>query len=267
MGIRIKNWRKFQHYKRRNPPWIRLYHDLLRDPEWFELSDGASRLLVNLWLIASEDGINGELPSMKQIAFRLRKKVAEIELLISELDHWLECDASTMLADCVQDARPETESEAESETEKKKYAFRGRIINLTPKDHATWMKTYSRLNLDAELRSMDDWLSSLPDGDQRRVGWFHVVSGALKNRHNKGNGKKPRGSVGPQRRWSDVRYDYEQKFGKVEALKMFSLDLERGTNALVCSNDEAEERVSGQSPLEETGLRDVLPALQAMDNT
>jgi hypothetical protein len=59
--MKIKNWKKLQHYKDRKPPWIKLYRDLLDDPEWHELSGDDAKHLIMLWLIASEDE-NGVLP-------------------------------------------------------------------------------------------------------------------------------------------------------------------------------------------------------------
>lgn len=57
--VTIKNWARYQHYKHRSPPWIRLYGDLL-DPKacpWYRgLSDNAARFLVELWLAARRDG-------------------------------------------------------------------------------------------------------------------------------------------------------------------------------------------------------------------
>jgi len=44
--MKIKNWHKFQHYKHRNPPWIKLHRGLLDDPEWFALSGDASKVLA-----------------------------------------------------------------------------------------------------------------------------------------------------------------------------------------------------------------------------
>ena len=29
--MRIKNWNRFQHFKDRKPPWIKLYRDILDD--------------------------------------------------------------------------------------------------------------------------------------------------------------------------------------------------------------------------------------------
>lgn len=115
--MRVKNWEKFQHYKNRKPPWIRLYRDLLDDPEFFELSGDAVKHLLMFWLIASEDPeMKGELPAVKVLAFRLRTTVKKTESSIAELYHWLEYDASDMQADCPQHATPDQiRSEAESD--------------------------------------------------------------------------------------------------------------------------------------------------------
>ena len=110
---RIKNWHKFQHYKHRDPPWIKLHRGLLNDPEWFALSGDASKMLACCWLLASEH--DGELPPVKTMAFRLRMTERRVTELISQLDHWLEHDASKMLAERKQDATTETETETETE--------------------------------------------------------------------------------------------------------------------------------------------------------
>ena len=36
MSTTPKNWSDFQHYKERNPPWIRLHRSLLDNFEWAE---------------------------------------------------------------------------------------------------------------------------------------------------------------------------------------------------------------------------------------
>lgn len=86
--MRIKNWSKFQHFKDRKPPWVKLYRDLLDDMEWHLLDAEASKLLVMLWLIASEDA--GELPDIKTLAFRLRMSEKQVNECISRLGHWVE---------------------------------------------------------------------------------------------------------------------------------------------------------------------------------
>lgn len=51
--ISIKNWSKFQHYRTRNPPWIKLYNSLLDDYEFTSLAPESKLLLIHLWLLAS----------------------------------------------------------------------------------------------------------------------------------------------------------------------------------------------------------------------
>jgi hypothetical protein len=120
--MRIRNWDKFQHYTHRCPPWIKLYRDLLNDHEWMSLSGDASKLLACCWLIASEQA--GELPELGVIAWRVRMDPTLVAKLFSELDHWIEHDASDTLAPCKHNAsevllqsRVETETETETETE------------------------------------------------------------------------------------------------------------------------------------------------------
>ena len=114
--MKIKNWNKFQHFKDRKPPWVKLYRDLLDDIEWHELDPKASKVLTMLWLIASED--DGNIPSTKQLAFRLRMPEKETEVCISKLSHWLEQDDITTISERYQDDALETERETEKEREK-----------------------------------------------------------------------------------------------------------------------------------------------------
>ena len=119
--MRIKNWNKFQHFKDRKPPWVKLYRDLLDDIEWHELDPQASKVLVMLWLIASED--EGNIPALKQLAFRLRLSEKETEVCIIKLSHWLEQDDINAISTRYQDDAPETETETETELEKETELF------------------------------------------------------------------------------------------------------------------------------------------------
>ena len=116
MAVKIRNWETFQHYKQRKPPWIKLYREVLEDKEWYDLSGDSAKGLIMLWLIASE--ADGYLPDSKTLAFRLRISENRVNALLSDCSHWLEEDASNMLALRYQDAMPETETETEKETEK-----------------------------------------------------------------------------------------------------------------------------------------------------
>jgi hypothetical protein len=118
MRLRPRNWSAFQHYKRRNPPWVKLHKDLLDDFEFQSLPLASRALAPMLWLIASEtsDGmINAE---DRILAFRLRATVTELEDAIGPLIQAgffiREQGDGGPPAPCQRDATPETETEAET---------------------------------------------------------------------------------------------------------------------------------------------------------
>ena len=116
--MKIKNWSKFQHFKDRKPPWIKLYRDILDDMNWHQLDPLASKVLVMCWLIASED--DGQIPDAKTLAFRLRMSEKQISDCLIKLSHWLEQGDITPISERYQDDAPETETERETKTETKK---------------------------------------------------------------------------------------------------------------------------------------------------
>jgi len=108
-----RNWKKFQHYNNRCPPWIKVQNDLLKDPDWFALKDSKSAwVLINIWLIASED-VDGKLPDSRTLAFRLQMSESELEKHLSVLKQWLIDNDSIMLASCKQSGVTETERETD----------------------------------------------------------------------------------------------------------------------------------------------------------
>jgi len=118
--MRVRNWETYQHYSKRRPPWIKVHRKLLDSPQWFALSDEAARVLVELWLIASEseDGsIDADIPTL---AFRLRRASDVLARSVKSLsdNDFLDLD-SAMLAECYQLAIPEREGERETEGEQR----------------------------------------------------------------------------------------------------------------------------------------------------
>ena len=110
--LKVKNWEKFQHFKDRKPPWIKLYRELLDDINWHELDPMCAKLLVNIWLIASEAvDKSGALPDIKTLAFRCRVSESVIKTTVSKLSHWLIQDDINVISHRHQDATPETETE------------------------------------------------------------------------------------------------------------------------------------------------------------
>ena len=111
--MKIKNWSKFQHFKDRKPPWVKLHRDILDDMEWHELSPVAAKVLVSLWLIASEH--DGDLPDIRKLAFRMRMTEKAVESALSDLSHWLVQDDINVISKPGQDDSVETETETETE--------------------------------------------------------------------------------------------------------------------------------------------------------
>lgn len=115
---KIKNWKKYQHYKDRNPPWIKLHRTLLTDRLFMKLDPSASKLLVVCWLLAAEDSKNdGTLPCIEDISFRTHMSEEDVKAAFLKLNHWIEDNSSNVLASCQQDATLETETETETEVE------------------------------------------------------------------------------------------------------------------------------------------------------
>ena len=116
---RIKNWKEFQHFKDRSPPWIKLHKNILDNRDIGVLSDKAFRVLVLIWLLASEDKQKiGSLPSVEDIAFRLRMDKSMIIKCLGELDNFLISSDIKPISRRYQLDVPETETETEGETEK-----------------------------------------------------------------------------------------------------------------------------------------------------
>lgn len=120
MSYRIKGWAKFQHFKDRRPPWIKLYREILEDPDWHDLDGDTAKVLVALWLLASEDeDQEGKLPEARRLAFRLRMSETKVTQALSKLSHWLEQDDINVISDGHQDDAPETEKRQIKETDKR----------------------------------------------------------------------------------------------------------------------------------------------------
>jgi hypothetical protein len=90
--MRIKNWDKFQHFKHKSDmKWFKCYgRDLLNDPDFMKMDDVKQATLFKLWCLASES--NGVIGMIPDIAFRLRKPIAFVEKILTELDTWIISD-------------------------------------------------------------------------------------------------------------------------------------------------------------------------------
>ena len=172
--MKIKNWSQFQHFKDRRPPWIKLYRDLLDDIEWHELDPKASKVLVMLWLIASEN--EGILPDAKRLAFRLRMSEKDVDNVISKLSHWLEQDDIKAISERHQHDRLETETETETERETELSVepasgsqpvveipvVGGKVFAVGQQMIDEWSRAYPAVGVESELLKMRAWSLSNP---------------------------------------------------------------------------------------------------------
>lgn len=155
--FRVKNWTDFQHYKKRSPPWIRLYRKLLDDRVFMDLPDASRALAPCMWLLASESD-DGSVPAdLEDLAWRLRKSVGWLTKALKPLvDGGFLEDASNVLAECLQRAIPdqirsETDQRRAEQTPKNGFAsFWAAYPRKVKKKEAftAWEKIKS---LDAEL--------------------------------------------------------------------------------------------------------------------
>ena len=88
--LRVKEWEKYQHYKKKNKnynneqKWFMFYgRRNLMDHEFMSQTIEQREFLVMSWCIGSQD--NGFLPSVDQIAFLLRRSNEVVEMLLQEL--------------------------------------------------------------------------------------------------------------------------------------------------------------------------------------
>lgn len=119
--LRVRNLDRYQHYKQRNPPWVKLHQTLLENYEFVMLPDAAKAHAICIVLLSSRMGnklpndagwIKGKIGAQSRV---------DLPLLLGSgfLEEWNE-DASESLAVCAQSADSERETEREGETETEK---------------------------------------------------------------------------------------------------------------------------------------------------
>ena len=54
--FRVTNWDQYQHYKDRDPSWIKLYARLLDSYAFAALADNSKWHLIGIFLLASKQG-------------------------------------------------------------------------------------------------------------------------------------------------------------------------------------------------------------------
>lgn len=190
--LTVKNWRKFQHYKNRTPPWIKLHWELFSSEDWVMLDDASKLLAIACMLIASRnDGCVPNNPAyIRRIAYLDQTPnltpLIEIGFLQKTLADDSEC--KRLQADDCPETETETDTELEEERKKEgganaqtDYAFVGRVVRLNPADLAKWREAYSAVpDIIAEITAADAYYADNPPKEGK---WFFPVSNWLKKAH------------------------------------------------------------------------------------
>jgi hypothetical protein len=115
--IAVCGWEKFQHYKDRDPPWIKLYRDLLSSESWVLGTDASRLVQIASTLLAAR------YQNATPLNYNLFRKVASLDLSEKQFNEalthlesygFLEIQgdtnsASTVLATCTSETEGETE--------------------------------------------------------------------------------------------------------------------------------------------------------------
>ena len=116
--LSIKNWTKYQYYKTRNPPWIKLYYSLLDDDAFIALSPTHRSYYMMLLLVAARhDNFFCGDPSYLKKVLRLDEEPDLTPLFHSGLLHTTRRSHRAATA-MPQRSNIAAETETETETEK-----------------------------------------------------------------------------------------------------------------------------------------------------
>lgn len=146
--LSIRNWERFQHYKDRDPPWVKLYRDLLTSESWVLGTDLSRVVQVASTLLAPR--YSNQIP----MRFDLLKRVMSLDCKPAEFDKAiehlvatgfleiqqvpsdpkvLEHFASTSLATCTSETEQKRAEQSRAE-ERKSAQARARPSNTCPED-------------------------------------------------------------------------------------------------------------------------------------
>ena len=132
--LRVRNWEKFQHYKNRRPPWIKLHIELLDDYDLLKLPPVAQLVYDRMLLLAAvtDNNVSNDHAWIAgKLGLTVRQVSAAVESLCSAgflVVHGRKRPASKAIAKGKQSALSEAEEETETKTEKKDLLAKGRSV-------------------------------------------------------------------------------------------------------------------------------------------
>lgn len=160
--LSVKNFEQYQHYRDRNPPWIKLYKSVYSDREFMRLPLEARYLYIGLLTLLSECN-NRLVDDSEFIAHRLAmpesKVKANLELLLA---HFVMVEGEPHC-----DPRPAIPRPAKPKQTDEEFLS---ALKANP--------AYAHLDFAAEMGRMDAWLLAHPSRKKTRqfvVSWLNKV--------------------------------------------------------------------------------------------
>ncbi len=178
----MRNWERFQHYRDRNPPWIKLHTELLDNYDFSQLSDASKLLALCITVLAARS--DNKIPAdpawiMARCSIKTKPDLdALIKANFIERIQPLqssEQDASSVLAVCKQSAMPE-ERRGEREAEGASAPLRRRRVppDFHP-DESIALTALPDIDVAVEIQKFRDWEFKTPRSDWAAV-WRTWVS-------------------------------------------------------------------------------------------
>ena len=150
--IVIAAWEKFQHYKDRDPPWVKLYRDLLTAESWVLGTDDSRLVQVASMLLAAR------YRNATPLNYPLFRKVASIDLSEAKFHAAIKHLAATGFLEIQGDTEPRKQSaskplasctsETEAETDKEAEQIQSARKRATKRCPEDWQPT------DAEIEKI-----------------------------------------------------------------------------------------------------------------
>lgn len=235
MEYKIKNWDQFQHYKDRNPPWIKLHFSLLSSEDWVMLDDASRLIAVVIMLVASRnngviDGTAKGLNYLQRIAY-LDKKPNLKPLINSGFLVPVQADDSECKQMIADDTQEDMQSRADqiilednscpelkkapgpkrddSETDLDDFQaediFLYLPLNLKNQHHPVlkadielWNESYPNVDVRLEIRKMFAWLKANPKKRKTGAGINRFINSWLSREQDKGGTSRPPWNSSPE---------------------------------------------------------------------
>lgn len=188
MRITVRNHDKYQRYRNRTPPWIKLYRKILNNREYTQLTDSQWRLGIEVLLLATEDGSGVLECTIEDLLFRLHRKIKPADLQALESVGFItigEHDAHVAHTTGVQAAHAEIdnseiETEVETETDGHRRLAAQRVTELWGKGFDKLWKHYPRKVSKAQARRT--WMKLKPTNGVDPDKLFNAIVQNLRER-------------------------------------------------------------------------------------